>query len=73
MREIRTEVEICASPEKVWGALTDLDAYAEWNPFIKKWGGAIAVGGKLNLLVKPPGAIERQSNRRWLRRRLVAV
>ena len=57
MREIRTEVEICASPEKVWGALTDLDAYAEWNPFIKKGEGTIAVGGKLNLLVKPPGAI----------------
>ncbi len=57
MREIRTEVEIGASPEKVWDALTDLAAYAEWNPFIKKAEGEVTIGGKLKLLVKPPGAL----------------
>ena len=57
MREIRTEIEINASREEVWDALTDLSAYPDWNPFIKKGQGEIAVGGMLNLSVRPPGAI----------------
>ena len=57
MREIKTEVEISASREKIWDALIDLAAYAEWNPFIKKAEGEVTIGGKLKLLVKPPGAL----------------
>jgi hypothetical protein len=34
MKELRTEIEIQASPEKVWQILTDLDKWPEWNPFI---------------------------------------
>ncbi len=57
MREIRTEIEISAPREEVWDALTDLSAYPEWNPFITKGEGDLAVGSELKLLVKPPGAI----------------
>lgn len=34
MKELYTEIEIQASPEKVWQVLTDLDQYPDWNPFI---------------------------------------
>ena len=57
MREIRTEIEISAPREEVWGALVDLSAYPEWNPFIKNGKGDLAVGSELKLLIKPPGAI----------------
>ena len=57
MREIRTEIEINASCREVWDALTDLSGYGEWNPFITKGEGDLAVGNELKLLVKPPGAI----------------
>jgi uncharacterized protein YndB with AHSA1/START domain len=39
MKEIRSEIEIQASPEKVWKILTDLDKYQEWNPFLHHAGG----------------------------------
>ena len=32
--ELTTFVDIDATPERVWQVLTDLPAYAEWNPFI---------------------------------------
>jgi hypothetical protein len=49
MREIDTEIIIDAPPERVWKVLTDFAAYSEWNPFIKKARGELAVGKKLNL------------------------
>ena len=33
-KEIRGEIEIMASPQKVWKALTDFEAFTDWNPFI---------------------------------------
>ncbi len=57
MREIRTEVEIEASVERVWEVLTDLTAYDQWNPFAQKASGEIRVGEKLSIFLKPPGAM----------------
>jgi uncharacterized protein YndB with AHSA1/START domain len=34
LAELTTFVDIDATPERVWQVLTDLPAYAEWNPFI---------------------------------------
>lgn len=39
MKELRTEIERQASPERVWQALTNLDKYPEQNKF--EVGGAI--------------------------------
>ena len=32
MKELRSEIEIEAPTERVWGVLTDFAAYPEWSP-----------------------------------------
>lgn len=46
MKELRTEIEIKAPPEKVWEILTDLARYPEWNPFFHHAVGTLKVGGE---------------------------
>jgi len=52
--ELRTEIEIMATPERVWRALTDFGAYHEWNPFMTSVEGALTVGTKLRVTLCPP-------------------
>jgi uncharacterized protein YndB with AHSA1/START domain len=54
--ELRTFVDIDATPERVWQVLTDLPAYAEWNPFITEADGAFVVGERLSVHVPPVNA-----------------
>lgn len=56
--ELRTQVDIDATPETVWSVLTDLERYAEWNPFIVEANGVVAVGSKLTNRLRPPGGRE---------------
>ena len=42
-KEITTQVQIAATPERVWAVFTDFNAYAEWNPFIKSITGDVKV------------------------------
>jgi hypothetical protein len=51
--ELRTEIEIAASPSRVWEILTDFPAYPSWNPFIGVVSGRLAVGARLKLEVAP--------------------
>ncbi|MGI9613556.1 MAG: SRPBCC family protein [Acidimicrobiales bacterium] len=53
--ELQTQVEIEATPETVWNVLTDLDHYAEWNPFIVEASGVVAIGNELTNRMQPPG------------------
>ena len=55
MREIVTEVEIAASPSRVWSILTDLDHFSEWNPFISEATGVVQEGAGLKVHIAPPG------------------
>ena len=55
-KEIKTEILIQASPEKVWKILTDFDNYPTWNPFIKSIKGQPAVGSKIIARIEPPDA-----------------
>ena len=58
MKELRTEIEIRASPEKVWEILIDLAHYPDWNPFIHSAVGKAALGEPVTIHYGPPGAKE---------------
>lgn len=55
MRELRTHIEIEATPDRVWEILTDFAAYPEWNPFIQTIEGDAAPGSNLEVRIEPPG------------------
>jgi hypothetical protein len=55
MKKLHTEIEINATPEKVWDVLTDFASYAEWNPFVTSAAGKAAVGERLQVRMNPPG------------------
>lgn len=46
-KQIKTEIIINASREKVWQVLTDFSSYADWNPFIIHIEGELKKGSKL--------------------------
>ena len=48
-RQLHTEVEIEATPDRVWAALTDFAAYQDWNPFIVQAAGRPVPGTRLEL------------------------
>ena len=52
MKQIQTEILINAPIEKVWAILTDLHAYAEWNPFIRKIEGNLQLDSQLTVTMK---------------------
>lgn len=77
MKEIYTEIEISATPERVWQILTDFEALPEWNPFMRRASGEVKVGAKLEVFLQPSGGrgmtfkptvVEATPNRefRWL-------
>lgn len=56
MKTLETNIEISASPEKVWSILSDFHKYPEWNPFIKDLQGKAKVGEKLKVRISPPNS-----------------
>ena len=53
MHVIRTEIDIDASPARVWDVLTDFAAYPDWNPFLTSVTGRAEVGQKLVARIEP--------------------
>ncbi len=53
-RHIETSIHIHATPETVWGILTDVSKHSEWNPFIKSISGTVKQGETLKITVHPP-------------------
>lgn len=51
MNELRSQVDIGASPERVWQLLTDFDSFPAWNPFIRRAEGELLPGRRLRLLL----------------------
>jgi hypothetical protein len=79
MRQIRAEIEINASAERVWHIITDFAAFPQWNPFIRQISGELKVGGTLDVYLQPSGqggmrfrpvvlAVEPSRELRWLGR-----
>ena len=54
---LRSEIEIDASPDRVWNVLTDFAAYPDWNPFIRRLDGQFTVGSRLTTRIEPPGGM----------------
>jgi hypothetical protein len=54
LKELHTEIEIAAPPERVWEVLTDFGSYPEWNPFIRQISGQPAVGSHLEVRLELP-------------------
>jgi hypothetical protein len=82
VRELQREIDIDAPPERVWSVVTDFDAYPEWNPFIRRIGGELREGARLEVRIQPPGAramtfmprvraVDPNRELRWLGRLLV--
>jgi hypothetical protein len=55
MRTLDASIDIAAPPERVWQVISDLPAYARWNPFIVRAGGELALGGRLRVTIVAPG------------------
>jgi len=56
MKELKTEILINTTPQKVWAILVDFQNYHEWNPFIKSITGNVLVGSKITVRLEPPEA-----------------
>jgi hypothetical protein len=54
-RQLRAEIGIEASPERVWEVLTDFAAYPRWNPFMVEAEGRAAPGQRLRVRMRLPG------------------
>jgi hypothetical protein len=56
MHEIHTEIDIAATPARLWSILIDFPAYPRWNPFIRSIKGLIEKGQRLSVSIQPAGA-----------------
>jgi len=56
MKELRSEIEIEASAERVWQLLTDFAHFPQWNPFIRRASGNVKLGQRLEVNIQPSGA-----------------
>jgi uncharacterized protein YndB with AHSA1/START domain len=56
MKELRSEIEIQASEERVWQLLTDFASFPQWNPFIRRASGEAKAGSRLEVYIQPTGA-----------------
>jgi len=53
--DLRAEITIAASAERVWQVLTDFAAYREWNPFMLEASGRAGKGERLTIRMQPVG------------------
>lgn len=53
--QLHAEIEINATPDRVWKILTDFAAYPEWNPFIRSARGVPEQGARLEVRIQPSG------------------
>ncbi len=52
--QLRTELLINASPQKIWDILLDFRRYPDWNPFIVSVNGQAQLGSTLKVCVALP-------------------
>jgi len=57
-KEIKTEIHIQATPNKIWQLLIDFENYPTWNPFITSIKGRLELGSKIDVELKPSNSKE---------------
>lgn len=55
--ELCSRIEVDAPPETLWKILMDFKEYPRWNPFIRRIQGIPSVGERLEVSIKPSGAM----------------
>lgn len=52
--EIKTEIIINASPQKVWGVFSNFEKYPQWNSFIISLTGEVEENKKIKAVIQAP-------------------
>jgi len=55
VKVIETELEMRATPERVWSVLTEFGRYPIWNPFIREITGELILDARLSVRIALPG------------------
>jgi hypothetical protein len=55
-KQLRSQIDINATPEDVWQVLSDFGSYPQWNPFITRAEGEAKPDSRLVLRMQPVGA-----------------
>jgi hypothetical protein len=55
--EIKTEIAINATPDRVWAVLTDFPHYPEWNPFVLQVEGRVYQNAAIRYRFEMPRGI----------------
>jgi len=55
--EILAEIEIRATPERVWMILVDFPSYPDWNPMIRSIEGVARRSERLRISIQPQGGL----------------
>jgi hypothetical protein len=58
VKQVRTEIEIDATPERVWHVLTDYAGWSEWNPLLYRAAGRLGVGERVEIAFQGSGSKE---------------
>jgi hypothetical protein len=54
--EVRHDLMIDTTPERVWAVLTDFASYPEWNPLVRSFEGELHEGARVLAVFEPmPG------------------
>lgn len=51
-RSVHDQIDIDASPERVWEVFTDFRSFPSWNPFIRKMKGDLVPGRKIRVTLR---------------------
>jgi hypothetical protein len=52
MRTVHDQIDIDATPERVWREFTDFRSFPSWNPFIRKMSGRLVPGRRLRITLR---------------------
>ena len=55
-KQLRSQIDIDATPEHVWQVLSDFGSYPQWNPFIIRAEGQARPDSRLVMRMQPVGA-----------------